>query len=226
MATSKAQRTGILVIAIVMLIGTIFSFFTIILQNSNAQIDAERTSKEQEQMQKEFDEWNKKYTAYQEEVKKESEAIEKKYGSLIKDQKDAPAKFDESKVKELKIKDIKKGDGEDVKDINSMRAYYIGWNKDGKDFDSSIDSDGNLKAPLDTSMGVIEGWNKGVEGMKIGGVRELTIPSDLAYGSSSPGDDIPANSALKFILVALPASKIKEPAMSESLNEALMQQPL
>ncbi|MGE5312725.1 MAG: FKBP-type peptidyl-prolyl cis-trans isomerase [Acidobacteriota bacterium] len=53
---------------------------------------------------------------------------------------------------------------------------------------------------------VIEGWTKGVPGMKVGGTRRLVMPAEMAYGSSSPAKNIPANSDLVFDidLVAIP----------------------
>ena len=51
---------------------------------------------------------------------------------------------------------------------------------------------------------MIEGWKKGLVGMKIGGVRELSIPSDLAYGKNGSGEKIPADTPLKFIVMAIP----------------------
>jgi len=88
-------------------------------------------------------------------------------------------------------------------------AYYIGWNPKGKVFDQSIDTTTNtLKAPLDVATGLdsaslISGWKEGMKGMKIGGVRVLTIPSDKAYGETAQGDDIPANTPLKFVVMAI-----------------------
>lgn len=69
-----------------------------------------------------------------------------------------------------------------------MAMYYIGWNPDGiKIFDQSIDGE-TLKSPLSLDgvgvSDVIVGW-KGLLGMKVGGVRELTIPSDMAYGATA-----------------------------------------
>ncbi len=221
MATSKTQRIGILVIAVVMVIGTIFSFFAVILQNSNAQIDANRAAEQQEELQKEYEKYNEEVVAYQDKVQKENEEIEKKYGPIIKKYEDRPAKFDDKGVTELKIDDLEKGDGAKVEDVESVRAYYIGWNKDGKVFDSSINEDGSFQPPIGIAD-TIEGWQKGVIGMNIGGVRELTIPSDMAYGDQEVSDDIPANSVLRFVVVALPPSELEQqPEMSDRLNELL-----
>jgi FKBP-type peptidyl-prolyl cis-trans isomerase len=58
---------------------------------------------------------------------------------------------------------------------------------------------------------MIEGWNQGVLGMKIGGVRELTIPAELAYGETGSGK-IPANSPIKFVLMTIPPLTAEEVA--------------
>ena len=85
-------------------------------------------------------------------------------------------------------------------------AYYVGWCADESIFDSSFDDNDNptsFKSALDASMGLIEGWNMGVEGMKLGGIREITIPGELAYGESMEicGG---TNKPLKFIIMAMP----------------------
>jgi FKBP-type peptidyl-prolyl cis-trans isomerase len=77
-----------------------------------------------------------------------------------------------------------------------------GWNPKGVVFDQSI-SDGKLIAPI-AGGNLITGWNEGVIGMKIGGVRELSIPSDKAYGSTGSGDNIPPNTPIKFIVMIIP----------------------
>ena len=83
-------------------------------------------------------------------------------------------------------------------------AYYIGWCPDETVFDSVYDDAANptkLVRILDPGMGLIEGWNLAVEGMRIGGVREMTISSELAYGDSREicGG---LNKPLKFIVMA------------------------
>ena len=103
-----------------------------------------------------------------------------------------------------------------------MAVYYIGWNAKGEIFDQSI-ADGKLKAPLNmdgpANTAVIQGWKEGLIGMKIGGVRELTIPANKAYGDKAQGDKIPANSPLKFVVMAIekPAD-IPEPEMPEAVS--------
>lgn len=224
MATSKSQRIGVFVIAAVMAIGTLFSFYAIILQNSNAQIDAEKRAETQKELEAEYDKYNEEVVAYQAKVQEEDAKVLEEYGHLLREYQDRPAKFDADKVDELKTEDLVKGDGKTVESSEDMRAYYIGWNKDGKVFDGSIDQESDeIGSPLYPGTGAIQGWLDGVVGMKIGGVRELTIPSELAYGDQEVGDDIPANSPLKFIIVAVPLIQTPEPEMSEKLQDLLGQ---
>ena len=92
----------------------------------------------------------------------------------------------------------------------------------GEIFDQSINS-GKLKAPFAVNgpahTSVIQGWKEGLIGMKIGGVRELTIPADKAYGNKSQGDKIPANSPLKFVVMAIEKpAEIPRPEMPEVIK--------
>jgi FKBP-type peptidyl-prolyl cis-trans isomerase len=94
----------------------------------------------------------------------------------------------------LKIRDMKVGDGALVKPGQRVWAYYTGWLTNGTVFDSSR----KRGEAIDFSLNdVIKGWTDGIPGMKVGGIRKLYIPADLAYGSRArPG--IPANSPLIF----------------------------
>jgi FKBP-type peptidyl-prolyl cis-trans isomerase len=76
-------------------------------------------------------------------------------------------------------------------------VHYTGWLEDGTLFDSSITRGEPFSFTLGTG-GVIPGWEEGLLGMKAGGVRQLIIPPDLAYGESGAGDTIPANATLIF----------------------------
>ena len=98
---------------------------------------------------------------------------------------------------ELKIEDLTVGTGEEAKTGNKVTVNYLGTLTDGTKFDSSYDR----KQPFTFNLGqgeVIQGWDKGVFGMKVGGKRRLTIPPDLAYGESGSGEIIPPNSTLIF----------------------------
>lgn len=99
-------------------------------------------------------------------------------------------------VTELKIEDTKVGTGTEVKSGNTVTVNYTGRLINGAVFDSSVG-----KKPFSTAIGVgqvIKGWDQGILGMKVGGVRRLIIPPDLAYGSQGAGGSIPPNATLIF----------------------------
>lgn len=99
-------------------------------------------------------------------------------------------------VDRLQIIDLSEGNGSTVPDGATITAHYTGaLAADGTIFQSSHDYGNAITFPL---SGVIAGWTQGVPGMKVGGVRRLVIPANLAYGSSSPSASIPPNSNLVF----------------------------
>jgi len=101
-----------------------------------------------------------------------------------------------SKVTELIIEDTKIGTGSAVKSGDIVSIHYLGTLEDGTKFDSSYDQN----KPFETKIGVgqvIEGWDKGVVGMKVGGKRKLTIPYQMAYGEDGYGP-IPSKATLIF----------------------------
>jgi peptidylprolyl isomerase/FKBP-type peptidyl-prolyl cis-trans isomerase FkpA len=101
-------------------------------------------------------------------------------------------------VTELKIEDEVVGTGEEAKAGDTVTVQYIGTLTNGTTFDASRNrgNDG-FKFALGKGQ-VIKGWDVGVAGMKVGGKRRLTIPSDMAYGNQAVGGVIPANSTLIF----------------------------
>jgi peptidylprolyl isomerase len=101
---------------------------------------------------------------------------------------------------ELRIEDIIVGDGEEAKPGDTVSTHYVGvaWST-GEEFDASW----NRGAPLDFRVGVgqvIQGWDQGLLGMKVGGRRRLEIPSELAYGSRGAGSAIGPNESLIFVV--------------------------
>lgn len=212
MAATKAQRIGIWVIAIFMAVGTVGSFLAIILSNKNDQTDQARINAETAQYQKD-------YTAYQAKADAQAAQLSTQYFSTLNQFASRPAAFDASSVKELKTNDLVVGNGDPITSESNFSAYYIGWNPSGKVFDSSINGSA-LKAPIAvTPGGVIPGWTAGVDGMKVGGIRELTIPSDQAYGTAGSGADIPPNTPLKFIVMIIPTPEvIPTPTMPAELQ--------
>lgn len=96
----------------------------------------------------------------------------------------------------FKIEDLKEGTGPEVTGGDFITIHYHGTLEDGTVFDSSVERG----TPFQTRIGVgevIEGWDMGVPGMKVGGKRRLTIPAKLAYGDRAIGS-IPAGSTLIF----------------------------
>ena len=109
--------------------------------------------------------------------------------------------------------DMKIGEGAEVKTGGAVVAHYHGTLKDGgKIFDSSYARGEPVAFPL---AGVIPGWQKGVPGMKVGGIRKLTIPAAQGYGAQGAGPDIPPNSDLVFIIELVDAVQVTDDKVGE-----------
>ncbi len=217
MATTKFQRWGILTILIVTVVGTIGGFAVMILstKNESAQTAAYQTA---------LAKYQQDYKDYQAKVDAQAAQLSAQYYAAFASYSSRVGTFDRDSVNELLKTDLVVGDGEEINGTTRFAAYYIGWNPKGKVFDQSINtSTGALKSPLTIAAGLdnaslIDGWKNGMKGMRIGGVRELTIPSDLAYKDVAQSDDIPANTPLKFIVMAIPApDSIVQPTIPEEL---------
>ena len=178
MATSTAQRAGIWVIAVVLTVGTLAGFIAMILAPKNEAADAQRQQEEYAQMMNE----------YQEQQQQANEPLEG-YSAEA---------FDANGVGELKVDTLKEGTGEALKADSSISANYFGWTSDAKIFDSTKKS--GTTTPADFSLAqVIPGWQKGLTGVKVGSTVKLTIPAELAYGSTDNGSGQPVG-PLQFIV--------------------------
>lgn len=195
MATPRSQRIGIWIIAAILIIGSLGTFLVMVLSVQNQKID-------QAQQQKLVDEYNKVVADYQAKVNKQNQDLSAKYYPIISQFKNRVGQFNTEGIKDIVKSDLKVGDGQEIKSGTVYSAYYIGWNPKGVIFDQSIEGS-SLKAPI-TGGNLITGWNEGVIGMKVNGIREITIPSDKAYGSTGSGENIPPNTPIKFIIMVIP----------------------
>ncbi len=152
-------------------------------------------------------------------------SLEKNMADLAKKNKEDGEKFLASNktAKDIKVtekgvqyKILSEGKGDSPKDDSTVKVHYRGTLLDGKEFDSSY----KRNAPAEfTVNGVIPGWTEALKLMKPGAKWELTIPSDLAYGSrGTPG--IPPNSVLKFTVELLEVLKKEEPKKVEPKVES------
>jgi FKBP-type peptidyl-prolyl cis-trans isomerase FkpA len=104
----------------------------------------------------------------------------------------------------LKIEDTVVGSGAEARAGQNVRVHYTGWLFDpaathnrGRKFDSSKDRGQPFSFGLGQGQ-VIRGWDEGVQGMKVGGTRVLTIPPEMGYGARGAGGVIPPNATLVF----------------------------
>ncbi|MEC9375487.1 MAG: FKBP-type peptidyl-prolyl cis-trans isomerase [Pseudomonadota bacterium] len=127
------------------------------------------------------------------------------FGCVESDTKDNPSLGGELEmVSDLIITDLKEGDGAKAEVGKNIVVHYTGWLYDpsspenkGNKFDSSLDRNQPFSFPLGAGR-VIQGWDKGFDGMQVGGKRILIIPPDLGYGSRGAGSTIPPDSVLLF----------------------------
>ena len=97
----------------------------------------------------------------------------------------------------LQIEELRIGTGATARSGQSVVVHYTGWLTDGRKFDSSRDRGDPFSFGLGRGQ-VIAGWDEGVAGMQVGGLRKLTIPPRLGYGEFGAGGVIPPNATLVF----------------------------
>lgn len=97
----------------------------------------------------------------------------------------------------LQIEEIRLGQGDTASSGQFVSVHYTGWLTNGSKFDSSKDRGEPFEFPLG-QRNVIAGWDEGVQGMRVGGIRKLTIPPQLGYGARGAGGVIPPNATLVF----------------------------
>jgi FKBP-type peptidyl-prolyl cis-trans isomerase FkpA len=97
----------------------------------------------------------------------------------------------------LIMEDLVVGTGGTAASGQKVTVHYTGWLTNGTKFDSSKDRGDPFVFPLGKGQ-VIKGWDQGVQGMKVGGKRKLTIPPEMGYGARGAGGVIPPNATLVF----------------------------
>lgn len=97
----------------------------------------------------------------------------------------------------LHVEDLEEGAGQAAERGNTILVHYTGWLPDGTRFDSSRDADNPFGLEIGAGH-VIAGWDEGIPGMRVGGVRRLVIPPSLAYGNAGAGGVIPPGATLVF----------------------------
>lgn len=120
-------------------------------------------------------------------------------------------------AEELQINVLQPGEGPEAVSGAEVTVHYTGWLMDGTKFDSSLDRG----EPFNLTLGegrVIPGWEQGLEGMRVGEVRELIVPPGLAYGARGAGGVIPPNATLRFEVELL---DVEMPPFSELDNLGL-----
>lgn len=102
----------------------------------------------------------------------------------------------------LYVQTLRSGEGPVAGRGERVRVHYEGWFVDGTKFDSSRDRGEPLEVPIGLGR-VIEGWDEGIVGMRVGELRRLVVPPDLAYGRAGVRGEIPPNATLVFVIELL-----------------------
>ncbi|MBR0488262.1 FKBP-type peptidyl-prolyl cis-trans isomerase [Candidatus Saccharibacteria bacterium] len=199
--TKTWQRVAIALIGIIMVGSMLAGYVAIVASGSGTSKTGDTVSEITDAKKAEYQK------DYDEKLAKFQEATKAEYAKYIAN-KSRIKTYDESAANEgeVKTRDLVEGDGKTLeKDDTDYLAFYAGWCADGTIFDSSLNDKENSTAfskAIDASLGMIEGWNTGVVGMKLGGVREITIPGEYAYGERM---EICGgyNKPLKFLVMAV-----------------------
>lgn len=196
--TSVKQRVVISIIAFVMLGSVIASYVAIVAGGSGGSSSTEISDEKAA-------EYQAAYVEKLEEFQTASLSDFQKFSNYLSH----VSAYDEEAANAGGVvsKDYLEGDGRELTDGDSnYLAYYVGWCADGTIFDSSLDDNDSPRKfakVLNASQGMIQGWIEGIIGMKLGGVRRITVPGEQAYGSSMElcGG---YNKPLRFLVLAVP----------------------
>lgn len=214
--TSPRQRIVIVLIALLMLLSTFALYASIVLSSNGSSSSTETSALTAEEEAR----YQELLAEYQDKVNAQASGLSSKYFDEFATFKSRVKSFNAADVTDVTWTDLKVGDGEEVnsEDFVEYSAYYIGWLSDETVFDSSFDDASKptaLNSPLAGTTEMIQGWKDGIQGMKIGGIREISIPSALGYGDQDQGS-IPANSPLRFVVMLIP--RVDEVEVPDELN--------
>lgn len=210
--TSRKQRFFIGSIAVVMIF-TIIASYALIVVGNNASGRAANGLDQQV--------ITAYYNQYNEKKKELNEVSAPSFDEFMKFKSEIKA-FNEASANSdiVTVKDLKKGNGRKLGEEDyDYYAYYVGWCGDETIFDSTFDNTDNPTAfsgVLEGSANMIQGWNDGIVGMHLGGIRKITIPGDLAYGDSQ---EICGgyNKPLKFIVMLADESEKTQTTIKDYL---------
>ena len=221
--TSWRQRLVIIVIAVLLLGATVATYISIVLSGGGS-----ATQKNEDQIAQ----LSEQYEAKNAELEAAAKPFSDKYFPVFSKYQSEVKAYNETAATNgvLKTEDLLVGTGKQLTDGDKdYLAYYVGWCADGTVFDSSFDNTGkeseqdatSLKAPLDPSGGLIDGWEQGVIGMKLGGVRVITMNGELGYADSR---EICGgyNKPLKFLVMPI-ASDENIVKLTKELSDLWMQ---
>ena len=203
--TSWKQRLGIAIITIILL-GSSLTVYIGVLLGSSSSAKSTEDGLDQELISKLSDE----YSAKSSEVNSEASKYSDKYFNEFVSYKSRVKAYNSMTINNngLSHEDLKKGSGEKITADSEYFMYYIGWCADEEIFDSSFDNADNptaLSAPI-SGDNIIQGLTDDIVGMRFGGIREISVPNELAYGDTREicgGTD----QALKFVVMAIEKSE-------------------
>ncbi len=218
--TSKGQRVVIALIALFMVGSMIASYAAIVISGSKS--SSADSSETQALSDERMAYYQNGYKTALDKFRSASAGDYEKFSQYLS----AVGAYDEAAANEgeVKTKDLAVGEGREIgAEDSDYLAYYVGWCADGSVFDSSLDSASEPTAfnkVLDVSIGMIDGWTEGVTGMRVGGVRRLTIPGTKAYGENM---EICGgyNKPLRFLVMAVAKEEPLKSVASE-LDSAYM----
>ena len=203
--TSPKQRILIGIIAIVMLGSVVASYLAVMVSNNSSSSASSQGISSAKAAEYE--------TAYSDKRNEFKAATTSEYATFSKFLPEIKA-YNETSVNtgDLSVQDLLVGDGRELADGDTdYLAFYVGWCADEKIFSSSLDDAKNptgfntvLDATDSTEGSLVEGWRVGIVGTRLGGVRIITIPSELAFGDSDSAENVcGVNKPVKFMVMPL-----------------------